>query len=174
MRSYQFGYLILFILIGFYGCTPKAATSSSTAGYNEDISAFRPKAEPSSNIINEDIDPGNETKVIEKAPYTKPSHDITSDLDVVLGNIAAENKNKPYTTYTVQVYTGRSREEANDAKLQVYRVLPDANPQIVYKQPKYKVSVGHFENRAEAYKTFQTLKKAFAGAMLIPQKSYIN
>ncbi len=170
MRINWFFGILLIIASGIYSCTPKAV-STSTSGYTEDLSAFRPKPQVLTKDTNTVI---SEEFVYDKGPYTRPENDLSEELTLALDNIAAENRNKPYSVFTIQVYTGRNKEEANDAKQKVYRYLPDASPAVEYKQPKYLVNVGEFEDRLDAYETFEKLKKVFPGAMLVQEKKYFK
>lgn len=141
---------------------------STTAknGYQEDLSAHR---------IDYSIteSPDANTKSTAELPISgsiEPSADITEELDEKLVKIAEENKSKLVSGYTIQVYTGSSRDAANNAKDLIYRVVPNARPQIQYIQPNYKVKVGKFVDRIEAQKIYMTLKEEFPSAMIIPER----
>jgi 5-carboxymethyl-2-hydroxymuconate isomerase len=161
---------ILFVFVAGYifSCSPKLATTSTSEDYDEDISSFRPAIdmEGENNAVSEVIDT--------KGPYVAPTHDINSEMASIMDSVVHHNKNKAYLTYTIQVYIGRSREEANQVREKVYRVLPDEKPALGYKQPSWKVTVGEYYDRVEAYKTLTTLKGVFPGAMLVPERKYIE
>jgi 5-carboxymethyl-2-hydroxymuconate isomerase len=161
---------ILFVFVAGYifSCSPKLATTSTSEDYDEDISSFRPAIdmEGENNEVSEVIDT--------KGPYVAPTHDINSEMSSIMDSVVYHNKNKAYLTYTSQVYIGRSREEANQVREKVYRVLPDEKPALGYKQPSWKVTVGEYYDRVEAYKTLTTLKGVFLGAMLVPERKYIE
>ena len=152
----------------FQYCAPKASKSKTAAVYSEDISALRPTPDES----DPDLDPGtSETPLVyEKDPYVRPTNDITDELNVALAQVTDVQKQKPYVVYTVQVYNGGSREQANEIRKQVYRIMPDVKPQLEYRQPNYKVKVGAFQSRADAYKTFKKLKESFPGTILMPER----
>ena len=163
--------LLLFVLIVGYifSCTPKLATKSVSEDYEEDLSSFRPSTD------TEVGSPETDTEAIEvKGPYVAPTHDINSEMSAIMDSVIYYNKNKTFLTYTIQVYIGRSREEANQVREKVYRVLPDEKPALGYKQPSWKVTVGEYYDRVEAYKTLTTLKGVFPGAMLVPERKYIE
>jgi hypothetical protein len=164
-------FFILLIVLYVFGCTPKLSTSSKSEVYSEDVSAFRPEISPSSEEITLVTE---EESVNEKGNYVPPTHDINSEMSVIMDSITAQNKTKLFTTFTIQVYTGRSREDANLAREKVYRVMPDEKPSLSYKQPSYKVNVGKYFDTAQAYKTLTILKESFPGATLVPERDYAS
>ena len=157
--------LLVAITVSQFNCTPRAAKSKTPVSYNEDLSAFRPETGSGEEEKVEAIDEGETLTV----PNAEPEHDITNQLDIVLNERLENNENKTVTVYTVQVYTGRSREEANKTRMKIFEVMPDADPQLVYKKLRFKVQVGRFYDRISAYKTFEKLKAYFPGSMLVQE-----
>lgn len=162
-------FIILGIVVGQFSCTPKVAKSKTAITYNEDLSLYRPPG----NIDKEDM-PEEIPDKSDSDHYILPEHDITRQLDIVLNEHVENNPDKQIMIYTVQVYTGRSREEANDIRMKVFDVMPDADPQLVYKKLRFKVQVGRYFDRVSAYKTFKTLKDYFPGAMLVPENVNVD
>lgn len=157
--------VIIFIIVLYVvGCSPKLATNVVDEEYTEDVSAFRPKIE---SVETEDVDQETTTT---KGAYVSPTHDINNEMNMLMDSIVIHNQDKLYLTYTIQVYIGRSRDEANQVRENVYRVLPEAKPELIYRQPSYKVNVGHYIDRVEAYRTLTALKRKFPGAMMVPQR----
>ncbi len=156
--------ILIILLILVYGCSPKLATKGDTAVYSEDVSAYRPSNAHDMNAadanINEDL----------KGPYVPPTHDINKEMSSIMDSIVLHNLSKSYLTYTIQVYIGRSREEANQVREKIYRVLPEEKPVLTYHQPSYKVFVGKYHEKVDAYKTLNILRNNFPGAMLVPQR----
>ena len=125
----------------------------------------------------ETVDETSSTERFKEVPISgkiEPQTDITDELNEKLGAIAEDNKRKVISGYTILVYSGPSRDEANKSKDMVYRVMPDSRPQIQYTQPYYRVKVGRFVERIEAQKKFTTLKKEFPTAMLVPERFTLN
>jgi hypothetical protein len=168
MRLLNIILLALILPILFQYCAPKASKSKSVTAYSEDISALRPAFDDPE--VVEDLPDPEAPLVYEKDPYVEPSHDITAELDDALVKIEEVQSQKPYIIYTVQVYNGRSRDQANEIRKQVYRILPEEKPQLEYRQPNYKVKIGSFQSRADAYKTFKKLKESFPGTILVPER----
>jgi len=151
------------------GCSPKLTSTATDTDYSEDVSAFRPKVE----ITDENADQPADA-VEEKGPYVAPTHDINGEMSVIMDSIIVNNKNKQYLTYTIQVYIGRSREEANQVREKVYRLLPEEKPILSYKQPSYKVNVGKYIDRVEAYKMLTTIRGIYPGAIMVPERNYME
>lgn len=161
----MYRFVILIFLVSYvFSCTPKLATTTTSESYDEDLSSFRPRIETSEAKPDEDAGDVNETK-----PYVPPTHDINSEMSVLMDSIIHYNREKSYLTYTIQVYIGRSREEANQIREKVYRILPNEKPALSWKQPSWLVTVGEYHERVDAYKTFSTLREAFPGATMVPE-----
>jgi hypothetical protein len=161
--------IISLFIIYVAGCAPKLATKGSTNDYSEDVSAFRPKIESDDPTNSEIANP-----VKEKGPYVPPTHDINREMSVLMDSIIVNNQEKMYETYTLQVYIGRSREEANQEREKVYRLLPEEEPTLSYRQPSWIVTVGKYFDRVDAYKTLTTLKSSFPGVTLVRERNYLD
>ena len=160
--------LFAFAIIAFYGCTKKAVTTKTTSDYSEDLSAFRPEIE-----VDEPVS-ATEDYLEDKGPYVAPTHDINSEMSVLMDSIVSNNKKKKHLTYTIQVYIGRSREEANKARENVYRVMPEVKPELSWNAPSWKVLVGDYYDKIDAYKTLSALRGAFPGATMVPRRKFIE
>lgn len=137
--------------------------------YYEDLTVLRPTIETENTVAtDEPITPPDDPQ--HPALYTESVPDITFMLDSLLDSVALNNRKKEFIQgYTIQVYTGNSRVEANDVKAHVYRILPYSKPQVSYDLPNYKVKVGKFYHRLQAFKEYSTIKKKFPDAILVPQ-----
>lgn len=146
----------------------KSGTKSKAGDHYEDLSAYRPEIMTNSDSAVNDgtADPGNTIN-----PNLKPENDVTSSVNMLLDSINYLKSNINYIDgFTIQVYTGINREQANDAKAKVYTTLPDSRPVIIYDQPNFRVKVGKFYTRREAQGTFAALKSVFPAAILIPER----
>lgn len=159
----------LFILSGLllYGCAKKTAPTAVVEEYNEDLSHTFPE-------INPYESPVVEREFVEKAPFVYPHLDVTEQLDEVLDSIASINKNLPYTRYTIMVHNSNSRNEAEEARKDVFRVMPEAKPRLQFISPSYIVKVGDFSDQLEAYQTLVKLKSQFPNAVIVPEQMYIE
>jgi hypothetical protein len=162
-------YGLIFLLAAFsYNCAKKTVPTAVIEDYSEDLTHTMPE-------IGEYEDPALEVdEMVEKAPFRNPDLDVTEDLDVVLDSIATINKNLPYLRYTVMVHNSNSRNDAEEARKDVFRVLPEAKPKLQFISPSYIVKVGDFFDQLEAYQTLIKLKRQFPNAVIIPEQVYID
>lgn len=159
---------IFLLLLGMlFHCTPKISTTTVKEPYNEDLMHTLPE-------IETHVSPDSLEAEVVKAPFRQPELDITEELDVVLDSIAKINKKLPYLRYTVMVHNSNSRNDAEEARKDVFRVLPDAKPKLQFISPSYIVKVGDFMDQLEAYQTLVKLKKQFPNAVIIPEQVYID
>jgi hypothetical protein len=157
---------LLFVIALLWSCSTKPPADKQTAEYTEDLSGYRPVIPVATENAEEPIVPGQL-----KGPYVPATHDINGEMDIVMDSVIAANQSKTFQTYTIQVYLGRSREEANLVREKVYRILPTSKPELSYKQPSWRVTLGTYLDRVDAYKTLNQLKPSFPGAALVPEKS---
>ena len=156
-------------------CSPSLRTSNAE-DYYEDLTLLRPvysvsekQVDPEVELLQESTENNNVS-----GPFN-PQFDITHKLDSLLDTIAANNRQIKFVQgYTIQVYTGNSQEEANDAKAKVYQALPGSRPTVTYDLPNYKVKVGKYYYRLHAQKEFAIVKKVFSSAILAPQQFRID
>ncbi len=160
-------YLFLLSFSLFWACSPKTTGSKSKTGtHTEDLSKYRPELD----IEENELAPAPEQALETNAPNITPVNDITNQLNNVLDSPEPQTSDRSVQGYTIQVYSGSSREAANDAKSMVYKLFPESRPETTYIQPNYKVKVGKYLTRMEAQKLFARLKNDFQGAMVIPEK----
>lgn len=164
IRKYSIFLLLIWLL---YNCAPKTSPTAVKEAYSEDLSYTLPEVETY-------LSPIRVEEEVEKTPFRQPELDITEDLDVVLDSIAKINKNLPYLRYTVMVHNSNSRNDAEEARKDVFRVMPDAKPKLQFISPSYIVKVGDFMDQLEAYQTLVKLKRQFPNAVIIPEQVYID
>ncbi|MFC2124396.1 SPOR domain-containing protein [Bacteroidota bacterium] len=161
------------ILIGFLPlarCTQKTIPSDSgQRTYDEDLSVFRPDIP----VYEEQSIDSTDLRVIPNE-NVDPTLDVTRELSVLLDSISKVNLEREYYEYTVQVHIGNNREEADEARLNVIRILPDVKPKLEYKSPSYRVKVGRYFNNVEAYQTYVKLKEQFPSAIIVPERVYFR
>ncbi|UXP33122.1 SPOR domain-containing protein [Reichenbachiella agarivorans] len=150
-------------------CAPSAKTASSSS-YNEDLSIYR------NDYSTTEVAPTEESAVVTNPTVTEvedvePTHDIHADLDSVTNIIIASRKDVNYVDgFTIQIYSGNSRDDANGYKSRAYDLLEDQKPRVIYDQPNYKVRVGKYYSKLEANRDYNTLKASFSRAVLIPDR----
>ena len=168
MRTSRLLILGIVLAVVVNGCKTSSTTtkgSSSSETYREDLSVLRPDLK----IIESNSDSIDATKVVSQgAPIT--GH-LKYELDSVNQIIIAQNKVRKYVDgYTIQVYTGSDRDKAYAAKSKVLEINPDLEPTMHYIQPSYKVKVGQYVSKLEAHEIYESLRKEFPLALLIPER----
>ena len=146
-------------------CGRKTAPSATEEDYHENLSGTIPEVEAYES-------PVKDKQRAAKTEFREPYLDVTTSLDEVLDSIAAVNQNIPNLQYTILVHNSNSRQAADEARKNVFRVLPDANPTMQFISPSYRIKVGTFLNKVEAYKTLVKLKDMFPNAVIIPEQVY--
>lgn len=160
--------IFAFVLAAAYSCKTSSTTtksSSKTESYREDLSVLRPDLK----VIESDSSAVDESKV---ATRTEPiKGHLKYELDSVNQIIITQNKVRKYVDgYTIQVYTGNDRDKAYAAKSKVLEINPELNPSMHYYQPSYKVKVGQYVSKLEAHEIYESLRKEFPLALLIPER----
>lgn len=157
----------LIILLFLAAC--KATTPSSSVGeYSEDLSVHRPKYEPVVEVDSSQYQNQSE----EFVPLT--GH-IKTELDSISKISYQQNKAGRYVDgYVIQVYSGTSRQDANDAQFKMSELFPDLDAKITYRQPSFRVKGGKFIDRLEANRIYNDVKNEFPRALLIPERLLIS
>ncbi|MFP4091643.1 MAG: hypothetical protein ACLFT3_15155 [Cyclobacteriaceae bacterium] len=173
-----FSYLLMALLLLAVSCAPpKKIGTQQDDTYEENIARLRAAHVDSlERILNNEQESVNitanpETPIMNASIPTENAIDEKLDefLDIVTERNAEENT---YQGYTVQVYTGTSREKANDAKNTVYSALTEdeASPAITFDPPNYKVKVGEFTTRLDAQPVYTALKEHFQTVLIVPER----
>lgn len=143
----------------------KATVPTSTATYKEDLSVHRPVQEDDSSDL-----PADDEQVTQEAFVPLSGH-IKSELDSISKIAYQENKEGRYVDgYVIQVYSGGSRDEANEVRYKMNGLFPELMPKITYHQPSFRVKGGKFINRLEAHRVYALVKEEFPRALLIPER----
>lgn len=163
MRTYRV--IILVLIASCKATTP----TSSISGYSEDLSVHRPQVDSGSEI-NETTEDLQKTE--EYVPLT--GH-IKEELDSIAKISYQQNKaGRNVDGYVIQVYSGTSRDDANEAQIKAAELFPELIPKITYRQPSFRVKGGKFIDRLEANRVYNEVKKEFPRALLIPERLVIS
>jgi hypothetical protein len=175
-----FLFLIATAVLALSACSPsKTIGTKGEESYSENIEQNRNAYTDSLKSVIEGTETSNNIRPNPETPSlsadVNTTYDINEVLDEFLEEVSEHNaENNTYQGYTIQVYTGSSREKANEAKNAVYDLLPDANPAISFDPPNYKVKVGEFTDRLEAQPVFAKLKGKFPVVLIVPERFTVN
>ncbi len=169
--------ILLFVAVAgllITGCKPSQQTTKTTSTqdgkYSEDLSSLRPKEE----LIKNNTSTPDNIKRDPKA-YVEAKFTVNKQLDAVLDSIDQMNLNARFVEgFTIQVYSGKSREEALNVKKQLTLSAPNLTTEVQYEQPNFKVKSGKYFTRLEAQKDFEQIKKSFPTAIVVPGQIVMN
>jgi len=160
------------IIVGCATTKPAATTTAPGTKYTEDLSVWRPKAEPVATPTNT---AGTQTDGRKPTAYVEPKYAVNKKLDNILDSIDYYNVKRNFIDgFTIQVYSGLKREDALNAKKQIAESMPDLESDVQYSQPNFRVKVGKYFSRIDAQKDYTQIKKLFPTAIVIPDKVAIN
>ncbi len=161
------GIIALALALSVWSCKTSSVATTANNSYSEDLSLLRAEMTPMNNNEEEQVVIINNGNI--------PTSHLKSELDSVNQIIIQNNLNQQFVDgYTIQIYTGNDRTAADNAAKTASYLLLDIDPQVSYDQPNYKVKVGQYVNRLEAHQVFETLKKEFPLALLIPDRIRVN
>jgi hypothetical protein len=146
------------------------AQKKNDKSYYEDLSLVRPRVEA---VIDS---PRTEVKPNDIAPKSfTATKNVNEKVDFVLDSIARFNLiRRSVDGYTIQIYSGQKREDAMNAKKKISEETPELIANLQYQQPKFRVTVGKYYTRLEAYQDLARVRIGFPSAILIPEKIAIR
>ena len=153
--------------------SPSAAQRKrKKSSYHEDLSQYRPHSAHSKEEKNDaEALISKEKAPDQHAGSSMSDLSIAEDLESYMQGIAAKNRELGYVKgYTIQVYSGVSREKADRIKSTIYKVMPESRPKMLWDSPNYKVKVGRFFQKTEAQTLYAKLKKVFPQSLIVPIK----
>lgn len=165
MKLLKLLYIVLIFML--FNCAPKTVPVGVEEKYEEDLSSTIPEIEPYLSPIELDMKPIDKT-------FVEPTMDVTVKLDSLLDSISVVNKTIPYFQYTILIHNSSSRREAEESRRNVFRILPDAKPKLQYVSPSYRVKLGKFYNKIDAYQVLVKLKPQFPNAVIVPERKYFD
>ena len=76
--------------------------------------------------------------------------------------------------FRVQIYSGPDRAIAMQRKVDFIRRFPDVPSYLSYIAPTFRLKVGNFKTRAEAYEFYQQVSELYSPSMIVPDIIVIN
>lgn len=108
-------------------------------------------------------------------PYQASPEEITSRVDAFVDSVSlVDLKSNRIQGYRILIYSGNDREASNRSRESAYRVFSNADLYTVYKSPTFKVSLGNFHNRLEAYFAWKKLLGSLPGAVIVPEVVFLK
>lgn len=154
------------IILLFLGACKATLPSSTSGSYSEDLGIHRPVM-----IQNEDESQESQEQEVQTEPYAPLTGHIKQELDSISKVAYEENKKGKYVDgYVIQVYSGNSREDANQARSKMFAYFPELKPKVSYHQPNFRVKAGKFIDRLKANRIHAQVKEEFPRALLLPER----
>lgn len=82
-------------------------------------------------------------------------------------HIAINEYRKKINGYRVQIHFGSQRDPAKEIKTKFLQLYPDMPAYELYQQPNFKIRIGDFRTKVEAYKFLKDLQKDFPNAFIV-------
>lgn len=104
--------------------------------------------------------------------YQSPSINVLIDRNTRI------SEKEGLSGYRIQIYSGtgvNAREKANTTKREFLEAFPELKENLIYidyQAPYFKVSIGDYRNKNEAFEYYHNIKKRFPGSYIV--KSKIN
>lgn len=176
----------LYIILSFVLISLSLVSSSCVAqknkakdfAYSEDLSPTRPRYNPADTKPEEIKDSKPEKTKKESGTIKKPingslksAFSCDDTLALKFDSLANLYKKVLYTSgYRIQIYNGNNKDGITQIKTKVYTRLPDIDIYTTFIQPNYKVKVGDFMSKVEAYQALGELLKDFPSALIVPDQ----
>ena len=79
-------------------------------------------------------------------------------------------KNDLTDGYRLQISFSNDRQEVYNNKARLYKDFPDEKAYVEYEQPYYKLRIGDFASRLDAYERLTEVIKRYPGAFVVKDK----
>ncbi len=161
---------IFLLVFALFSCAKKVVLvaekkQEKVVDYQEDLSEFRFLLDPEKEILV------TENTTLQEAKITSEPMYINDKIDALLAKRTEKNKGIKYANgFRIQLYVGRDRKTADDAKIFIYQNYPTINPYLTYSLPIYKLKVGDFITRPDAERVLNQLKDQYPEAMILSEK----
>jgi hypothetical protein len=83
-------------------------------------------------------------------------------------------KNDLTEGYRIQISFSNDRKEAYDNKSKLYKDLPNEKCYVEYEEPYYKLRIGDYATRLEAYDKLRSVISKYPGAFVVRAKVKIR
>lgn len=169
-------FLFILVILSAASCarrtTPSGSGSSGKiANYSEDISHLLPKYDdlnPSGKAT--DSKENNAAEAVNTA-FSDDNEKVNAALDKIIEH------NKTYNNgqgFRIQVFSGNSRADFENAKSYLLRNFPQLEIYESYSQPTYRIRVGDFLYYQDAEKYSSPLRQRFGTTRIVSEKINIK
>lgn len=151
----------------FNACVTQKTINNATQGnFSDDLAKYRLVFKETN---YQTVEIPQEQTVNATTNLKPPANSINADLDTLLKNIAENNKHLTIKGYRLQVFSGMQRKDAENVIVEL-RKLVAYTPDLEYSQPNFKVKIGNFLNKIDAYQTYYKIKEVFPNVVIVHEK----
>ena len=169
IQKLSYSFLVLVWLVSCKVASTTSSQAQTTSASQDDLSKYT-FTSPSEPLTSEVQKTSKDTA--QKVNYSlQVNQVVNANLDSIT------NFNKRYTSapgYRILIYTGNRSEESAMAKKTVYDWSTQYGVYTQYKQPSFRVKVGDFVDRVQAYYVLSDIIKIFPGAVIVPDQIAIK
>ena len=111
------------------------------------------------------------------ALHTDPRLDILLESHVKVKKAYADRNTKMIRSskgYRIQIYNGNSKSEAIRRKVDFMKRYPGIPTYMTYTQPMFRVKVGNYTTRKDAYQMVNQIRSLYTAIMVVPDFIVIN
>ena len=165
--------IIFIFLIGTVFIACKSNKMATNQPFKDDVSIYRVEVAEIDSITN---DPSQKEEIAKNDTLPNvpidPSMDINYELDQASILLAQRNQKvieeRGILGYTIQVYSGNNRKIAEDIRDKLILTYEEPTKRA-YDRPNYKVKIGEFLSKMEAYELYLLIKEDFPQAFIVPE-----
>jgi hypothetical protein len=158
--------LILVAVTFFLSCKAGELASHDGSDPDDDLSKYMYKPK---RVVTKESDV--KSKDVSPASAIRFEKHLNLAVNTILDSMAMSNiRYQSASGYRIMVYSGGSSEESSNAKKEVYDWSTEHDVYAQYKQPAFRVKVGNFPDRIQAYHVLSDLIKIFPNAVIIPDQ----
>ncbi len=100
---------------------------------------------------------------------------INSTFELFEKEFINNNENMPLMVYEILLYFGSNRQDASEILNQIYNLKLDTEKAyMIYEQPNYKVRLGKYYSKLQAYHRLNDLKAIYNSASITQQSYHVN
>lgn len=93
------------------------------------------------------------------------------NFEVLLDNYKKQQEIKASIPgYRIHIISNRDREEVNKLKAKIYSEFPDMKPFMSYHAPNFKLRVGNYFYKIDAFRDLQKISASFPGTFIVNEE----
>jgi hypothetical protein len=86
----------------------------------------------------------------------------------------ADTRNPSITGYRIQIYSESNRAAVLKVKDDFYAQFPNNRAFVVYQAPNFKLRIGNYRSRLEAYKDLLDISKLYSNAFIVKDELFLS